>query len=176
MPFEAYSAYFRAEELGVLAAAYDAAWQDLWTERLTLGAEQTLVLKKNLAQIILASACNEPGMVSLHTVKSPSERLGRSLKAPVIGSSTPRSCSLVTGMFLGLGRLFGEVETPETAFQCAHLRVYYHPNSSGCTAMGADMTCRFAQSSSYRRSTHRSVRPLPKIGRPLSFRIRSSGW
>jgi hypothetical protein len=58
MPFEAYSAYFRAEELGVLAAAYDAAWQDLWTERLTLGAEQTLVLKKNLAQIILASACN----------------------------------------------------------------------------------------------------------------------
>jgi hypothetical protein len=57
MPFEAYSAYFRPEELGVLAAAYDAAWQDLWTERLTLGAEQTLVLKKNLAQIILASAC-----------------------------------------------------------------------------------------------------------------------
>jgi hypothetical protein len=58
LPFDAYSAYFRAEELGVLAAAYDAAWQDLWTERLTLGAEQTLVLKKNLAQIILASACN----------------------------------------------------------------------------------------------------------------------
>jgi hypothetical protein len=49
MPFDAYSAYFRAEELGVSAAAYDAAWQDLWTERLTLGAEQTLVLKKNLA-------------------------------------------------------------------------------------------------------------------------------
>jgi hypothetical protein len=46
MPFEAYSAYFRPEELGILAAAYDAAWQDLWTERLTLGAEQTSVLKK----------------------------------------------------------------------------------------------------------------------------------
>ena len=46
-----------AQELGILAAAYDAAWQDLWTERLTLGAEQTSVLKKNLAQIILASAC-----------------------------------------------------------------------------------------------------------------------
>ena len=57
MPFEAYSAYFRPEELGILAAAYDAAWQDLWAERLTLGAEQTSVLKKNLAQIILASAC-----------------------------------------------------------------------------------------------------------------------
>jgi len=40
---------------GLLSAA---AWQDLWTERLTLGAEQTSVLKKNLAQIILASACN----------------------------------------------------------------------------------------------------------------------
>jgi hypothetical protein len=58
MPFEAYAAYFRPEELDVLDAAYDAAWQDLWTERLTLGAEQTSVLKKNLAQIILASACN----------------------------------------------------------------------------------------------------------------------
>jgi hypothetical protein len=58
MPFEAYSAHFRPDELDILAAAYEAAWQDLWTERLTLGAEQTSVLKKNLAQIILASACN----------------------------------------------------------------------------------------------------------------------
>jgi len=58
MPFEAYAAHFRPEELDILAAAYHAAWQDLWTERLTLGAEQTSVLKKNLAQIILASACN----------------------------------------------------------------------------------------------------------------------
>src|SRR5215510_15668243 len=58
MPFEAYSAYFRPEELDVLDAAYDAAWQDLWTERLTLGAEQASALQKNLAQIILASACN----------------------------------------------------------------------------------------------------------------------
>jgi hypothetical protein len=58
MPFEAYSAYFRPEEIDILAAAYDAAWQALWTERLTLGAEQTSVLKKNLAQIILASACS----------------------------------------------------------------------------------------------------------------------
>jgi hypothetical protein len=58
MPFEAYSAHFRPDELDTLAAAYEAAWQDLWTERLTLGAEQTSVLKKNLAQIILASACS----------------------------------------------------------------------------------------------------------------------
>jgi hypothetical protein len=39
-------------------AAYDAAWQDLWTKRLTLSADQVPVLKKNLAQIILASARN----------------------------------------------------------------------------------------------------------------------
>jgi len=58
MPFEAYSAHFRPDELDTLAAAYEAAWQDLWTERLTLGAEQTSVLKNNLAQIILASACS----------------------------------------------------------------------------------------------------------------------
>ena len=58
MPFEAYSAHFHPDELDILVAAYEAAWQDLWTERLTLGAEQTSVLKKNLAQIILASACS----------------------------------------------------------------------------------------------------------------------
>ena len=38
--------------------AYDAAWRDLWTKRLTLPAEQVPALKKNLAQIILASACS----------------------------------------------------------------------------------------------------------------------
>jgi hypothetical protein len=38
--------------------SYDAAWQDLWAKRLTLNADQVPVLKKNLTQIILASACN----------------------------------------------------------------------------------------------------------------------
>ena len=53
-----YSYFFRPEEFDALSAAYDAAWQDLWTKRLTLTADQVPVLKKNLAQIILASACN----------------------------------------------------------------------------------------------------------------------
>jgi len=53
-----YSSFFRPEEFDALTAAYDAAWQDLWTKRLTLTADQVPVLKKNLAQIILASACN----------------------------------------------------------------------------------------------------------------------
>jgi len=53
-----YSYFFQPEEFDALTAAYDAAWQDLWTKRLTLTADQVPVLKKNLAQIILASACN----------------------------------------------------------------------------------------------------------------------
>ena len=53
-----YSYFFRPEEFDALTAAYDAAWQDLWTKRLTLTSDQVPVLKKNLAQIILASACN----------------------------------------------------------------------------------------------------------------------
>ena len=40
-----------------MTAAYDAAWQHLQTNRPTLTADQVRVLKKNLAQIILASAC-----------------------------------------------------------------------------------------------------------------------
>ena len=40
-----------------MTAAYDAAWQHLQTNRPTLTADQVRLLKKNLAQIILASAC-----------------------------------------------------------------------------------------------------------------------
>jgi len=53
-----YSAYFRPEEAKTLAAAYDAAWNDLWAERLTLSPDQIPVLRQRLAQLILASACN----------------------------------------------------------------------------------------------------------------------
>ena len=91
MPFEAYSAYFRPEELDILAAAYDAAWQDLWTERLTLGAEQTSVLKKNLAQIILASACS--GKRDVHTTKRGC--IARSIKSsPSLAISEPIDADL----------------------------------------------------------------------------------
>jgi hypothetical protein len=58
MRLQDYSRFFRPEEFDALTAAYDAAWRDLWTDRLTLSADQVPVLKKNLAQIILASACN----------------------------------------------------------------------------------------------------------------------
>ena len=53
-----YSSFFQPQEFDALTAAYEAAWQDLWTKRLTLNPDQVPVLKKNLAQIILASACN----------------------------------------------------------------------------------------------------------------------
>jgi hypothetical protein len=53
-----YSTFFQPEEFNALTAAYDAAWHDLWTKRLTLTADQAPVLKQNLTQIILASACN----------------------------------------------------------------------------------------------------------------------
>jgi hypothetical protein len=53
-----YSPYFQPEELDAMTSAYDAAWQHLRTNKPSLTAEQVQVLKRNLAQIILASACN----------------------------------------------------------------------------------------------------------------------
>jgi hypothetical protein len=58
MQLRDYSSYFQPEEFDALIAAYDAAWQELWAKRLTLTSDQVPVLKKNLSQIILASACN----------------------------------------------------------------------------------------------------------------------
>jgi hypothetical protein len=53
-----YSPFFERKELDAMTGAYDAAWQHLRTNRPSLTAEQAQVLKSNLAQIILASACN----------------------------------------------------------------------------------------------------------------------
>jgi hypothetical protein len=58
MHLQDYSSFFQPEEFDALTAAYEAAWHDLWTQRLTLNVDQIPVLKKNLTQIILASACN----------------------------------------------------------------------------------------------------------------------
>ena len=58
MPFRDYSPFFLPEELDALTAAFEAAWQHLRLNRLTLSAEQERVLKRNLAQIILDSARN----------------------------------------------------------------------------------------------------------------------
>jgi hypothetical protein len=57
MRLQEYSSFFRPEEFDAMTAAYHAAWQHVRTNRPTLTADQVQVLKKNLAQIILASAC-----------------------------------------------------------------------------------------------------------------------
>jgi hypothetical protein len=56
MPFREYSSYFLSDELNAFTAAYEAAWQHLWATG--TNSDQAAVLKKKLAQIILASACN----------------------------------------------------------------------------------------------------------------------
>ena len=56
MMFQKYAAFFQPHELDALTAAYDAVWQQLRSTR-AMEAAETSVLSKNLAQIILASAC-----------------------------------------------------------------------------------------------------------------------
>lgn len=55
MPFREYSSYFLPDELNAFTTAYEAAWQQLRANG--TAPDQAAVLKKNLAQIILASAC-----------------------------------------------------------------------------------------------------------------------
>jgi hypothetical protein len=55
MPFREYSSFFRPEELDALTTAYNSAWHQLSFEA---SPDQISVAKKNLAQIILAAACN----------------------------------------------------------------------------------------------------------------------
>ena len=57
MPFREYSPFFEPDELRALTIAYDAAWLQFVGFRYHFRS-QAAVLKKNLAQIILASACN----------------------------------------------------------------------------------------------------------------------
>jgi hypothetical protein len=56
MPFQKYAAFFEPNELDILTAAYDAVWQQIWTTS-AMNETQAAVIKNNLAQIILASAC-----------------------------------------------------------------------------------------------------------------------
>jgi hypothetical protein len=55
MPFREYSSYFSTNELSAFTAAYDEAWKHVRGAGTT--PDQAAVLKRNLAQIILASAC-----------------------------------------------------------------------------------------------------------------------
>jgi hypothetical protein len=57
MTFQKYAAFFQPDELDALTAAYNAAWQQIWTTN-ALNETQAAVIQKNLAQIILASACS----------------------------------------------------------------------------------------------------------------------
>jgi hypothetical protein len=56
MIFRKYAAFFQPHELDALMAAYDAAWQHILDTNV-IDPAQASVLKKKLAQIILASAC-----------------------------------------------------------------------------------------------------------------------
>ncbi len=58
MTFHKYAAFFEPDELAALTAADDAAWQRLWTTS-AMNEAQANVIKDNLAQIILASACTD---------------------------------------------------------------------------------------------------------------------
>jgi hypothetical protein len=58
MPFREYSPFFGPDELNALTTAYDAAWQHLWVSCTALTPKRAAILQRNLAQIILASACN----------------------------------------------------------------------------------------------------------------------
>jgi hypothetical protein len=57
MPFEEYAPFFAPDELRALTAAYEATWQQL-ARGAALDDAQAALLKRNLAQIILASACS----------------------------------------------------------------------------------------------------------------------
>jgi hypothetical protein len=56
MIFEKHAAFFQPHELDALTAAYDAAWQQVQARK-RIEDSEAVVLKNNLAQIILASAC-----------------------------------------------------------------------------------------------------------------------
>jgi hypothetical protein len=58
MHLKEYSSFFQPEEFDAMTSAYDAAWQHVRKGQPGLTSDQAKVLKKNLAQIILASACN----------------------------------------------------------------------------------------------------------------------
>jgi hypothetical protein len=54
--FKKYAAFFQPHEIDALTAAYVAAWREVRSAKL-VKPRDAAVLKNNLAQIILASAC-----------------------------------------------------------------------------------------------------------------------
>ena len=56
MPFKAYGAFFKPDELDILNNAYDAAWQHVRATSSGMTPSQAADLKNRLAKMILASA------------------------------------------------------------------------------------------------------------------------
>jgi hypothetical protein len=50
MDLQDYSSFFRPEEFDVLTAAYDAAWEHLWTKEHALTSDQVPVVRNNQEQ------------------------------------------------------------------------------------------------------------------------------
>ena len=57
MPFQEFSCFFGPDELDAMTAAYNAAWYQLWIAGVAVTPHQVGVVKRKLAQVILASAC-----------------------------------------------------------------------------------------------------------------------
>jgi hypothetical protein len=82
MIFRKYAAFFQPHELDALTAAYDAAWQHM-LDTSVIDPAQASVLKKKLAQIILASACTgERDVERLKDIALLSVSGGRGAKEP----------------------------------------------------------------------------------------------
>ena len=58
MRLQDFASFFRRDEFDAMTAAYDAAWQHLRSRKPALTEDQARTLRRKLAQIILASACN----------------------------------------------------------------------------------------------------------------------
>ncbi len=56
-PFQDFSIFFGSDDLNAMTTAYDAVWYQLKVAGLIASPEQALVVKKKLAQVILACAC-----------------------------------------------------------------------------------------------------------------------
>ena len=57
MPFQEFSSFFGPDELDAMTAAYNAAWYQLWIAGVAVTPHRVGVVKRKLAQVILASAC-----------------------------------------------------------------------------------------------------------------------
>jgi hypothetical protein len=57
MPFQEFVSFFGPDELDAMTAAYNAAWSQLWVAGIVVAPHQVTIVKKKLAQVILASAC-----------------------------------------------------------------------------------------------------------------------